>query len=177
MKKEWYRAVLIATGLLTLAVVGGACKSKTPVRELMAYPADNAEGVIDQGRVSFDPAVSSDGRGSLKITAPDPVTVRLFETGDLDIEDARIIYQAKVKAEDFEGKAYLEMLCRFPGKGDFFSRGLDRPISGPVDWTSLAIPFFLKKGENPDNLALNLVIEGKGTLWIDELKLTSEPLD
>jgi hypothetical protein len=165
---------LIAGVLLAL---GPACQSKTPVAQLKAYPADSADGVIDQANTAFDPAVSSDGKGSLKITAAGPVTVRLFETGDLDIENARLTYLAMVKAEDFEGKAYLEMWCRMPGGGEFFSRGLDRPALGPVDWTSLETPFFLKKGENPDNVSLNLVIEGKGVIWIDDIRLMSGPLE
>ena len=31
--------------------------------------------------------------------------------------------------------------------------------------------FFLKEGENPDNIKLNLVINGKGTVWIDDIRL------
>jgi hypothetical protein len=32
-------------------------------------------------------------------------------------------------------------------------------------------PFFLKKGENPNNVKLNLVIDGKGMVWIDDIRL------
>lgn len=38
------------------------------------------------------------------------------------------------------------------------------------------MPFFLQKGENPDNVKLNLVIEGKGTVWIDDIHLYKGPL-
>jgi hypothetical protein len=37
-------------------------------------------------------------------------------------------------------------------------------------------PFFLKKGENPDNVKLNLVINGKGTAWIDDIRVLKGPL-
>jgi len=30
-----------------------------------------------------------------------------------------------------------------------------------------------KKGENPDNVKLNLVINGKGTAWIDNIRLSN----
>ena len=54
---------------------------------------------------------------------------------------------------------YLEMVCHFPGKGDFFSRALDAALSGTTGWTAQETAFVLKPGENPDNIKLNVVIE------------------
>ena len=106
----------------------------------------------------------------------EPTVIRLFETGDIDIEDARLIYQAKVRTEGVQGQVFLEMWCHFPGKGEFFSRGLQSPVSGTTEWTSVETPFFLQKGENPDNVKLNLVIDGTGTVWIDDIRLIKGPL-
>ena len=64
----------------------------------------------------------------------------------------------------------------FGDKGEFFSRGLQSPLSGTTDWSTGETPFFLKKGENPDNVKLNLVIDGKGTVWIDDIHLFKGPL-
>ncbi len=139
--------------------------------ELKSYPLDDLQGLITQSGVSIDKSISSDGNGSLRIDAAGPTTVRLFETGDLDIEYARLIYQAKIRTEDVRGQVYLEMWCHFPGKGEFFSKGLATPLTGTTDWTTVETPFFLKKGENPDNVRLNLVIDGKGTAWIDDIRL------
>ena len=77
---------------------------------------------------------------------------------------------------DLKGKAYLEMLCRFPGQGEFFSKGLDNPVEGTTDWASCETPFFLKKGERPDLIKLNVVIEGKGTVWIKDVTVLKGPL-
>jgi hypothetical protein len=147
-----------------------------PATELRRFPLDNLEGVLTQSGVELDMATSSDGGGSLKITAAEPTTLRLFETGDLDVENARLIYQAKLRTEGVEGQVYLEMWCSFSGKGEFFSRGLQSPLTGTTDWASVETPFFLKAGENPDNVKLNLVINGKGTAWIDDVRLRSGPL-
>ncbi len=139
--------------------------------ELKSYPLDDAEGLITQSGIAIDKTVSSDGNGSLRIEAGAPTTVRLFETGDVDVENARVIYQAKVRTENVEGQVYLEMWCHFPGKGEFFSKGLMAPLTGTTAWTTAETPFFLKEGENPDNIRLNLVIDGKGTAWIDDIRL------
>ena len=96
--------------------------------------------------------------------------------GDVDVENARLVYHARVRTADFTGQAYLEMWVEIPGKGQFFSRGLDKPVTGNADWTSLDIPFFLQKGQNPDNVRLNLVIAGKGTVWVDDVILAEGPL-
>jgi len=154
----------------------GCSQTSKQVAEIQRFPIDNLDGIITRSDVQMDKQISSDGNGSLRITATQPRLVRLFETGDIDIEDARLIYQAKVRTEDVEGQVYLEMWCHFAGRGEFFSRGLQTPLSGTTDWTTGETPFFFKKGENPDNIKLNLIIKGKGTVWIDDIQLLKGPL-
>jgi hypothetical protein len=152
------------------------CSRPAQVAEVKQYALDSLDGIITLSGVMIDREISSDGKGSLRITANGPAVVRLFETGDIDVENARLIYQAKVRTEGMDGKVYLEMWCHFPGKGEYFSRGLESPLTGTTDWTTEETPFFLKKGENPDNVKLNLVIDGKGTAWIDDIRLLKGPL-
>jgi hypothetical protein len=162
---------------VTAIVIITACsKPSQQVIEIKSFPLDTLEGIITQSGVQLDKEVSSDGNGSLRIEAKEPTVVRLFEVGDIDVEDARLIYQARVRTEGVEGQVYLEMWCHFPGKGEFFSRGLQIPLTGSTDWTTEETPFFLKKGENPDNVKLNLVINGKGSVWIDDIRLLKGPL-
>ncbi|MFZ2053267.1 MAG: hypothetical protein WAU81_03625 [Candidatus Aminicenantales bacterium] len=135
------------------------------------FACDSREGVINQVGISIDSRIKKEGQGALKIVVAEPAVVRLFETGDIDIEDAVLIYQARLRTEDIQGRVYLEMWCHFEGKGEFFSRGIDATLSGTTKWTRLEIPFFLKAGENPDSLKLNLVCEGTGTVWVDDIRL------
>jgi hypothetical protein len=162
---------------LTVFFMGAGCSRPAgPVIELRHYPIDSLEDVITKTDVGIDKVITSDGNGSLMISANRPATIHLFETGDIDVENARLIYQAKLRTEGVEGKAYLEMWCQFAGKGEFFSRNLDSPLSGSTNWSTQETPFFLQKGENPDNVKLNLVIEGKGTVWVDDIHLFKGPL-
>jgi len=87
-----------------------------------------------------------------------------------------LLYQAKVRTKDIQGQVFLEMWCHFPGKGEFFSRSLQSPLSGTTEWTSIETPFFFKKGQKPDLVKLNLVINGNGTAWIDDIHLIKGPL-
>jgi len=160
-----------------LMILTSACSTRPgETTEIKIYSVDSKKGMLPQSGTKIDMEITSDGKGALRATASEPTTVRLYETGDIDIEDARLIYRARLRTQDVEGQVYLEMLCDFAGKGEFFSRGLSTALSGTNDWTSRETPFFLKKGENPDNVKLNLVINGKGRVWIDDIRLLKAPL-
>ncbi len=103
-------------------------------------------------------------------------TIRLFEVKDPGVEQCMVIYRAKLKTENLTGQAYLEMWCRFPGKGEFFSRGLNHALTGSNDWASYETPFFLKKGQKPDLIKLNIVVKGAGKVWVKDVELLKGPL-
>ncbi len=125
-------------------------------------------------KIQTDAMVKSEGKASLKITTRWPTTVCLGEVSDLDIQNAKLVYQAKVKSE-LEGNAYLEMWVTV-GKGQYFSKGLDSSIGGNTGWKSIQTHFLFKKGQKPDKVILNLVINGKGIVWIDDVILLKETL-
>lgn len=162
---------IFALGMLIFWPLSCAKKTASGDAALKTYPLDSLEGLITRSGVEIDSQVKNGEDGALKITVAEPAVIRLFETGDIDIEDAALVYQAKLRTEGVQGRVYLEMWCHFEGKGEFFSRGLEAPLSGTNDWTSEEIPFFLKKGENPDNVKLNVVCEGAGTVWVDDIRL------
>lgn len=170
------KVLSICCGLMVCLAIAGCPKPSEQVVELKRFPLDSLEGVITQSGVELDKDISSDGKGSLRISTAAPTVVRLFELGDIDVENARLTYQAKLRTEGLEGQVYLEMWCQFASKGEFFSRGLQSAVSGTADWNSQETPFFLKKGENPDNVKLNLVINGKGKVWIDDIRVLKGPL-
>ena len=105
-----------------------------------------------------------------------PQTLRLFEIPNPGVEACTITYRARLKTEGLTDSAYLEMWCRFPGKGEYFSRGLNNVVTGSNDWSSFETPFFLKKGEKPDLVKLNLVVKGTGKIWIKDVELLKGPL-
>lgn len=125
------------------------------------YPTD--------ATLSSDP-ISVEGDGWL-IDATESQVVRLFEIAAPDAEKCMLTYRATMKSEGLEGRAFLEMWCRFPGRGEFFSRGLNQVLKGTTEWSSYETPFRLKQGERPDLVKLNLAVEGVGKLWIKDIEL------
>jgi hypothetical protein len=68
------------------------------------------------------------------------------------------------------------MWCRFPGRGEFFSKGLHQKAKGTVGWSSYEVPFNLKAGERPDLIRLNVAFDGPGTVWVRNVELVRTPL-
>ena len=170
------RGLVFYVGCLTIVFVTACSQKPIEITEIKHYPIDSMEGIIAKSGVQMDKEITFDGNGSLYINTNKPITVKLYETGDIDVESSRLICQAKLRTKGVEGEIYIEMWCHFPGKGEFFSRALQSPLSGSQEWTSQETPFFLKKGENPDNIKINLVVNGKGKVWIDDIRLVKAPL-
>jgi hypothetical protein len=118
--------------------------------------------------LSRDLAVDAD---AWLVESDEPRVVRLFEVTGPEINQALLAYRATLKSEGLTGRAYLEMWCRLPGRGEFFSRGLDQPVSGTTDWSSFQVPFRLRKDQRPDLVKLNVVVEGRGKLWVKDVEL------
>ena len=110
------------------------------------------------------------------VDAKDTQTIRLFEVQEPQAEQCLITYRAKLKTESLAGRAFLEMWCRLPGRGEFFSKGLNQVAQGTTDWASYEIPFYLKKGQRPDLIKLNLVVEGRGKVWLRDVELLKTPM-
>jgi hypothetical protein len=170
------RYTLVGTLILLTAIVASCSGPTSKDIVLRKFPCDSLDGVIQPAGIAVDNRVKKEGRGALKISATEPAVFRLFETGDIDIENAALIYQARLRTEGVQGRVYLEMWCHFEDKGEFFSRGLDKILSGTTKWTQLEIPFYLKAGENPDNVELNVVCEGTGTVWVDAIRLVKRAI-
>lgn len=114
--------------------------------------------------------------GGWRIEASGPRTVHLFEIPDPDVEQCMLVNRMRMRSESLVGRAYLEMWCRFPGLGEFFSKGLNQTVCGTTGWATYETPFYLKKGQRPDLLKLNLVLEGAGTVWVRDVEVLQTPL-
>ena len=157
---------LIAWSILCICIAwGDAVRSE----DLVRLDLDRLDNLGLQ--FSIDRSQNTEGKGSLKIETQWPTTVCLGVVEKPDIEQGKLVYSADVKC-DLEGRAFLEMWCYVGGK-PYFSRGLDAPAEGSVkEWKGLKTPFIFQKGQRPDQVVLNIVIQGKGTLWVDNLVLS-----
>jgi hypothetical protein len=82
-----------------------------------------------------------------------------------------------VRYEDVEGTGYLEMWSYFPDDRYFSKtvqdRGLLQKIEGTSNWRPFVLPFFVITADTPppDKLEVNVVLPGRGTIWLSPLRL------
>lgn len=113
----------------------------------------------------------------LVIRTPVAETVRLFEVPIKGHEQCMLTYRLRIATDALKSSVYPEMWCRIPGIGECFSKGLHQKVRGTNDWVSLEIPFYLKAGQSPDLLKLNLVFEGAGAVRVKEIEILATPLE
>ena len=143
-------------------------KPAGPPRILKRF--DSSEATVTQSALKLE-----DNAWSVQVS--DGRSVKLYEFRPPALEPGKLTYRADLKSQHLDGKAYLEIWCRFPGRGEFFARGLHDPVMGSSDWASYEVPFFLKPDEVPDLLKVNLAVEGSGQVWIRNIELEHTPLD
>ena len=125
--------------------------------------------------ISVDSKVKVEGSASARISTTWPTTICLGEVPMLNVDNGKLVYEAKVRSEGLEGTAFLEMWCHVGG-GQYFSRGMNSVITGTTDWKKLETPFILQPGQKAEKVTLNIVVNGKGKLWIDDVRLLKLPL-
>jgi hypothetical protein len=159
--------------LLTLVVLL-SLGNPALAEELKRISLDDALGI--GLRIQSDSTVKAEGKASIKITTKWPTTICLAEVPGPDIENAMLVYKAKVKGDlQGQGTAFLEMWAHVAG-GQYFSRGMNDVVQGKSDWRGIQTPFMFQKGQKPTKVTLNIVINGPGTVWVDDIVLSKEPL-
>lgn len=146
----------------------GASQPAGPETLLRHFTPDIDSPITQDGVAEID--------GGWRIETQAERTIRLFEAPDPGIEQCVVSYRAEMRSEGVEKRAYLEMWCRLPGQGEFFSKGFHNALAGDNDWGSYEIPFYLKAGQRPDLLIFNLVFDGPGIIEIRDIHVTVTPV-
>lgn len=155
--------------LVVVAVPAGCSKPAAPPEVVKAFSPSSDKPITVTG--------VSQEEGGWRLDAAAAGGVPLFEVPGETCDQCRLVYRAKIKTTDLASPAYLEMWVRAPGKGEFFSKGLDHKVRGTTGWASYETPFFFQKGERADLVKLNVAFEGAGgSLTIKDVELWKSPL-
>lgn len=160
---------------LAVAAIFALASGLAQAQELKKLSLDDTATVTP--KIEADTEIKTEGKSSLRVTTEWPTTICLGEVAGPDIEGAKLVYSARLRtALEGTGTAFLELWAHVGG-GQFFSRGLNDAVSQKSDWKTVRTPFIFQKGQRPEKVTLNLVINGKGTVWIDDVVLSREPLE
>lgn len=103
-------------------------------------------------------------------------TVSLYEVPNPSVEKCILTYRAKAKPEEVEGRAFLEMVCKFPQQGEHRARGLESAVSGSNEWTPMETQVYLAAGQKPEHLTLNVVMQGAGKVRVKDVEVLATPV-
>jgi hypothetical protein len=103
-----------------------------------------------------------------------PVTVAIIERPA--IKGPRYALTGQVRYEGVEGTGYLEMWNHFPNGGRYFSRTLAdvgpmRKLQGGSPWRQFTLPFDATGAPPPTRLVVNVVLPGRGLVYLGPLQL------
>jgi hypothetical protein len=157
--------------VVSIALVAGVADPAS-AQVLKKFGLDDASSI--GLKLTADPAVKVEGAASLRIETRWPTSVCLGEVTGVDVEAAQLVFRARVKT-DLEGDAFLEMWVSVAG-GQYFSRGMNDRVGGTSDWKAIQTPFVFQKGQKPDTVTLNVIVNGKGTVWVDDVVLSKAPV-
>lgn len=167
-------AMLTAWALALTALVGCRLQGDGFESILFRDPMDASSRVLAQDAVIFDPQTSADGAGSLRIEADGPQRLHLFEVEGLAVENANLAYRASLRTEGVDGRVSLEMWCSAIGQGEIFARARQSARTGTTEWGAQEVVCFLEEGQRTQAARLDLVIDGPGRVWIDEVRLVRD---
>ena len=178
------RARTLRTILAIAPAVVAACGTESPPdRPAAAVPARSpvqiahyplsAQAVPGGADAVFDPDVSQDGGGSLRVATGDAGgRLRLYRLDDVGPVEGALLYTGFLKSQDLRGSAYFELWCH-PAEGNAaFARGVSTRVEGTSDWKPQEVSFRRPEAcTDPAFVELNVVIHGAGTVWIDNIRL------
>ena len=159
-----------------------ACAPEQPTlpvssEEIARFPLNSLSELASPDDFTIDTAVTTDTVGSARLDATEPIAVTLLELTDLDAQNATLTFEARLRSQDLEGLAHLEMEVYLPEQeAPIRTPGLGRMVSGSTEWGVATTSFYFQPTQQPVAVRLNLVVDGAGTVWVDEVRLLRTPL-
>lgn len=108
-----------------------------------------------------------------------PSTLTVLTIDKPPIAGPRYMLRGQVRYDNVEGSGYLELWNYFPNGGQYFSRTLADQgpmgrLQGTSGWREFVLPFDATGAPPPTRLVMNVVLQGRGTVYLGPLQLSDE---
>jgi hypothetical protein len=122
---------------------------------------------------------SSSHQLKVESRTPTPSTVTVLTIDKPSIAGPRYVLRGQVRYDNIEGSGYLELWNYFPNGGQYFSRTLADQgpmgkLQGTSGWREFVLPFDATGAPPPTRLVMNVVLQGRGTVYLGPLQLSDE---
>ena len=136
---------------------------------LKTLPTDNVESLGTT--IVVDKQATADGHATLKVTTLNPTLICLGEFSIDEVEKAKLTVKAKLKSEKLKGTARVEIGIFWEGE-PYFGSDKDSVVTQTLDWTEVGASYILRGNVKTNKVIVVLVISGRGTVWVDDVKVT-----
>ena len=162
---------VLLSGLVSAGVAAGATELKWDMLQ-------------KESRVVTGTVLPPETEGSfhiLRITGGDAATQTVLPLDKPAIDGPRYALAGQVRYEGIEGIGYLEMWSHFPDGGRYFSRTLGdagpmMKLQGTSGWRAFTLPFDATGAPAPTKLVFNVVLPGRGVVYLGSLQLVDVSL-
>jgi hypothetical protein len=112
--------------------------------------------------------------------AGQPAAVTVLTIERPGVKGPRYALTGQVRYEGVEGAGYLELWNYFPDGSQYFSRTLAESgpmmrLQGTSGWRAFTLPFDATGAPPPTRLVFNVVLAGKGVVYLGPLHLADTP--
>jgi len=165
------------TLILSMVVLTSACLAEETLREIK-WSDPNLRGKLTAGEVIEPNAYCPFAQLRVQNSQNEKKTFAILTINDPCITTASYALTGQVRYEGVEGPGYLELWNHFPDGKMYFSRTLGD--SGPMQslsvssgWRTFTLPFYIGDTTKmrPVKLEFNIVLPGRGTVFLGPLKL------
>jgi hypothetical protein len=128
--------------------------------------------------VAVDPVIRSspEAGGSLRIESPQGAVITVAEIDDAKATSGgRILCNALLRCQNTPGGAHLDMYVETTNGSLLTSKQPAQMVGGTQDWQPIYATVDLKPGTQVARVWVNAVVQGPGTLWVDEIVVSHEP--
>ena len=162
--------------VLSLTLWGSASFAGEAVRDVSWAELSKA-GKLQGGEVI--PADDKMPSAHLKVDSPDatPKSIAIVTIENPGVTKLKYALRGKVRYGGVEGQGYLEMWNFLSDGGKYFTRtagtaGPMKCLQGSSEWREFVLPFFMdREGLSPNKLVVNVVLPGRGTVYLGPLQL------
>ena len=174
----------LATSLILLACTAAASAEEQVLREV-SWTKLQAAGRLSAGEVQTGTSPGVAEQLKIENSEPGPKTIAILQLDRPGVTAAQYALVGRVRYENVATASYLEMWNHFPGGKRFFTRTLADSgplgsLQGSSEWRPFWLPFkVLREQAGPEKLEVNLVLAGKGTVYLGPLRLVqcTGPMD
>ncbi|MGB7581021.1 MAG: hypothetical protein WBL85_01050 [Sedimentisphaerales bacterium] len=165
------------TLILSMVVLTSACLAEETLREI-EWSDPNLRGKLTAGEVIEPNADCPFAQLKVQSSQNEKKTFAILTINDPCIKTTSYALTGQVRYEGVEGTGYLEMWNHFPDGKMYFSRTLGdsgpmQSLAGSSGWRPFTLPFYIGDTTKmrPVKLEFNIVLHGRGTIFLGPLKL------